>query len=453
MNWTYLGHAMWLVEVEGLRLLFDPLLADTHHCGVYELVPRRRLDEAALRPDVLLISHRHPDHFDVRSLDRLARRFPEAVVLTPDRLVMWAARELGFSRVREVGVGEGIDLEVARLVTTTSLARDEWGAMVHSRHGVVWNQVDTVLRDAAQVKAVTADALAALGADAVDLALVRWQPMYEIAAQLGHRTDFPYETYATLLEQIAAVQAGHVVPSANGAAHAGAFSWLDSLAFPVSPQRFVRDFAEIDPQADASIPAPGDRYRIRDHGVVHERGGNASLVLEVESRPDPRRYHPSSIPPVVDHNPGGYDEAITRPRIRRWIHEDLRDGLARVARGAKEAPLRMLLEVVFESVTERYTLVIDGDGATVHERDEPEWDALNVVAGSLLWEVVQGRRSWGDVLLAGALRGWTRAYRVGAGGLQRLDVASLFVYYGLSYDVSVRRAVAWEVQTVLAQRS
>lgn len=32
---------MALAEVDGLRLLFDPLLADRHHGGVFEIVPPR----------------------------------------------------------------------------------------------------------------------------------------------------------------------------------------------------------------------------------------------------------------------------------------------------------------------------------------------------------------------------------------------------------------------------
>lgn len=440
---------MWLVEVEGLRLLFDPLLEPTHHCGVYELVPPRELDVPALRPDVVLVSHRHPDHFDVPSLHRLARAFPDALVITPDPLVMWAAQELGFARVQEVGPEQGLDLEVARLVTTPSLAKDEWGAMLGSRHGVAWNQVDTVLRDAAHVKTVRDDALSALGRSELALALVRWQPMHEVAAQLGHATAFPYSTYATLLDQIEAAGAAHVVPSANGASHTASHRWLDHIAFPVSPSRFARDFAARAPQAKVSLARTGDRYRIRDGVVVHEPGGADQLVRSRSNQPDPRRYHPLSVPPLTDPNPGGHPEARTRPVVRRWITQELAPALARVYPSLKARhELRFVVEVVFETCTESYTLMVSASGCVVQARDEPDWDALVAVAGSLLWEVIDGRRSWGDVLLAGALRGFTRAYEVGGQGLSKLPVAPTFLYYALPYDESVRRAVVWEVNQV-----
>ncbi|HWB81460.1 MAG TPA: MBL fold metallo-hydrolase, partial [Nannocystaceae bacterium] len=105
MELCYLGHAMWLCEAAGLRLLTDPLLAATHHCGVFEVVPRREVDAAALRADFVLVSHRHPDHFDVASLDRLAQLDPDSVVVTSDELVAWAARALGFTSVRVVAPG------------------------------------------------------------------------------------------------------------------------------------------------------------------------------------------------------------------------------------------------------------------------------------------------------------------------------------------------------------
>ena len=62
---TASGTATWLVEVDGLRLLFITLLEDLHHGGVFEVYPPRAIDAAALRPDFILVSHRHPDHFDI----------------------------------------------------------------------------------------------------------------------------------------------------------------------------------------------------------------------------------------------------------------------------------------------------------------------------------------------------------------------------------------------------
>ncbi|MCA9710253.1 MAG: MBL fold metallo-hydrolase, partial [Myxococcales bacterium] len=163
MDWSCLGHAMWLVEAAGLRLLCDPLLGPEHHGGVFETVPRRRVRAEALRPDFVLVSHRHPDHFDVPSLHQLARLDPDAVVVTPDRLVAWAARALGFRTVHVLPPGQHVALDGVRLVTTPSLGPDEWGVMIAADGAVGWNQVDAVLRDAEHVARVRDEALGALG--------------------------------------------------------------------------------------------------------------------------------------------------------------------------------------------------------------------------------------------------------------------------------------------------
>ena len=67
---TYLGHATVLIELDGVRLLTDPVLGR-------RLGPLRRLgptpDPAAIGPvDGVLISHGHPDHFDGASLRAIA---------------------------------------------------------------------------------------------------------------------------------------------------------------------------------------------------------------------------------------------------------------------------------------------------------------------------------------------------------------------------------------------
>jgi hypothetical protein len=177
---------MWLVEAGPLRLLCDPLLGPEHHCGVFETVPRRSVHAEGLRPDFVLVSHRHPDHFDVPSLHRLARLDPEVVVLTPDALVAWAARTLGFRTVHEVPPGQRVELDDVRLVTTPSLGRDEWGVVIAADGAVGWNQVDSVLRDATHVRQVLDVALPAVEAECVDFAVVAADAGDRCGARAAH---------------------------------------------------------------------------------------------------------------------------------------------------------------------------------------------------------------------------------------------------------------------------
>ena len=69
MRLTLVGHATVLIELDGVRLLTDPLLRD--RTLVLRAEPRE-LDPAWSRElDAVLLSHFHRDHYDPRSLRRL----------------------------------------------------------------------------------------------------------------------------------------------------------------------------------------------------------------------------------------------------------------------------------------------------------------------------------------------------------------------------------------------
>jgi hypothetical protein len=426
-----------MAEAAGLRILCDPLLGPSHHAGVFEVVPRRALVAEALRPDFILVSHRHPDHFDVPSLHRLVRLDPDAVVVTPDPLVAWAARRLGARAVRELPPGHRVDLDGAALVTTPSLAPDEWGVMLATADGAAWNQVDTVLADPGHVRRVARAALDALGAADLALALVRWQPLLEVAAQLGRRAAFPYHDYAELLAAAAATGARAVVPSAAGEAHAAACTAMNQRVYPVAEPRFLRDLAALSPRTRGLPCSLGARYRVRAGEVACEPGDPALLVRL--GGDDPRRFAPLELPPVRDPGLADVAEATQRADVERWVRGPLADGLAR----ALPRGLRCALEVRCAAAVDVYTLTAGGPVARALDDD---WDALTLIAGSPLWEVLQARRHWGDVLLAGALRACTRAYQIDERGLHALPIGEIFLYHGLAYDESVRRAVVRQVE-------
>jgi L-ascorbate metabolism protein UlaG (beta-lactamase superfamily) len=68
---TWLGHASWLVQLDGVSLLVDPVLSE-------RIVPRIRRNvapglsfEGLPRIDAALVSHSHYDHLDLPTLERL----------------------------------------------------------------------------------------------------------------------------------------------------------------------------------------------------------------------------------------------------------------------------------------------------------------------------------------------------------------------------------------------
>jgi L-ascorbate metabolism protein UlaG (beta-lactamase superfamily) len=115
---TYVGHATVLIELDGIRILTDPVLM--RHLG-----PLRRRGPtpvpAELDPiDAVLISHAHPDHFDRASLAALGQ---DPLVIVPSGLGPAAAR-IG-RRTREVGVNDRVDLGPVR-VTAVPARHGRW---------------------------------------------------------------------------------------------------------------------------------------------------------------------------------------------------------------------------------------------------------------------------------------------------------------------------------------
>lgn len=95
----YVGHATVLIELDGARLLTDPVLRSR----IWHLRRRVPLDRAGLgRIDAVLVSHLHFDHLDLPSLRLLER---DVILVVPR-----GARRLvrAFPDVREVDVGDEV---------------------------------------------------------------------------------------------------------------------------------------------------------------------------------------------------------------------------------------------------------------------------------------------------------------------------------------------------------
>ena len=95
----YVGHATVFVDLDGVRLLTDPLLRN-------RVAHLRRSTPVAARTrrgvDAVLISHAHYDHLDLPSLEKLGKKIP---VVVP-RGLGGLLRKRRFESVIEVEVGE-----------------------------------------------------------------------------------------------------------------------------------------------------------------------------------------------------------------------------------------------------------------------------------------------------------------------------------------------------------
>jgi len=102
---AFLGHATVLIELDGVRLLTDPLLRG-HVAHLRRQVPPVDLSVLAgrARPDAVLISHLHRDHLDLASLRLLGLNTSLLVPAGASGLL----RRGGFTDVTELSAGEAI---------------------------------------------------------------------------------------------------------------------------------------------------------------------------------------------------------------------------------------------------------------------------------------------------------------------------------------------------------
>ncbi|MBS1870784.1 MAG: MBL fold metallo-hydrolase [Actinobacteria bacterium] len=140
---TWLGHATVLLELDGTRLLTDPLLrAHVAHL-------RRHAPLVTVAPvDAVLISHAHHDHLDRPSLRTLARAETAAVAPRGTGALL---RDLPFGRVHELRAGEQVAVGGATVAAVRAWhpTRRFPGRDVHDALGYlvarIWFAGDTAL--------------------------------------------------------------------------------------------------------------------------------------------------------------------------------------------------------------------------------------------------------------------------------------------------------------------
>jgi len=100
---TWLGHSTVVIDVDGTRLVTDPVLRRR----IFHLRRAAAIEPGALGAlDGILVSHSHFDHLDVPSLSRLPRSLS---VVCPTGIGQLLRRR-GFEQVHEVGPGEIVEV-------------------------------------------------------------------------------------------------------------------------------------------------------------------------------------------------------------------------------------------------------------------------------------------------------------------------------------------------------
>jgi L-ascorbate metabolism protein UlaG (beta-lactamase superfamily) len=140
----YFGHACLLVEHAGRSVLLDPLIPQgAREPGVFGLA------DLPERIDLALVTHAHPDHFDIETLVRLRPRVARIAVprsrgqLIGDVSLRRVLLELGYRDVVELDSGDRVDVgdDDGEVVALPFLG--EHGDVLHGSKAIYWVRFGT----------------------------------------------------------------------------------------------------------------------------------------------------------------------------------------------------------------------------------------------------------------------------------------------------------------------
>jgi L-ascorbate metabolism protein UlaG (beta-lactamase superfamily) len=253
---TWLGHATALVELEGKRVLFDPVWSErvspSQSFGPRRLHPVPLALDALPPLDAVVISHDHYDHLDMRTIRRLAasRQVPFLVPLgVGAHLERWGIPP---ERIVELDWEESATL--AGLAFTATAARHFSGRRRPGENGTLWASWVVAGRDRRVFYTGDSgyfDGYAAIGA--------AHGPFDATLIQVGAYSPYWPDIHMTPEEGVAthlAVGGGLLVPVHWGTFNLALHSWSEPV------ERVLKDAAERGVRV--AVPRPGQLLDLDD---------------------------------------------------------------------------------------------------------------------------------------------------------------------------------------------
>jgi L-ascorbate metabolism protein UlaG (beta-lactamase superfamily) len=255
---TWLGHATVLIELDGVRLLTDPVLRN--RVGpLVRIAPR--VDAGALGSvDCALISHMHADHADLPTLRALRRSGP---VVAPHGSRSWLATR-GVPEVIELRAGEETRTGEVRIIATSAShdgrrrpfgpTADSIGYLIRGSRTVYFAGDTDLFLSMTELRGL------------VDVALL---PVWGWGSRLGEGHLDPAS---------AAAAASLIAPAVAIPIHWGTLALGRPARRAADPRRPARDFvafaSRYAPAVDVRVLSPGDRTLLSD-APQHRRSRNS----------------------------------------------------------------------------------------------------------------------------------------------------------------------------------
>lgn len=425
MEIDVIGHASLLVRTNDIVALMDPVLWDPHQEGLFDVFPKRDVLHALIpKYNLLVISHHHLDHFDIRSLSSLSKTTP--VLIPADPLMERLLREIGYSKIRSLNDFTEITIGSTRIFATRSEYRvPELGFVISDSTGTVWNQVDSC------VTSKTVEAVLSRFPQ-IDLLIASWQPMLEDAFQTNKSLSFPYDAYGETLYNIGLVRPRLLVPGANAFCYNGGSEWMNSVVFPCTRERFLSDVKMVSGDADEILAAaadPGDKILVSNGDCKVVEGG-----CRFVQRRDCDRSRLDFKPVVVDgrmrdENCDGIPTAVLLSTATKIIEDDLTDFIVNQSvRFSEHRRWKVVHQItlippegtsLMQSTPVSWSIDFSSELPTIRKGRNPLSNIFTYITASALYGLSKGSRGWDYAYLGGYYRTFGKLYAVTPTGINK----------------------------------
>ena len=426
MKTTLISHASLLIQTDKTNVLTDPVFFQYlwEECNVH--CPSIDLELNKLPTiDVLNISHRHQDHFDIRTLAYIANSSSilaeDALVLAPhDDILLEVLKELEFKNVTVVEDFKAIEFRDIVLTPTPSLNQQDYfpehGLLVHDGSVTIWNQVDTI---------VSPDIIKYIHRlhGRPDMAHMRYLPLLEGNFCFHNLVELPMEEYSSFLKVAAACRPKFAVPGSAGFRYRDEFKFLNQYSFPTTQEQFLRDLKEFCPDIDSNTFYPGDVATITKEGVKIQREDSDFVKIKNNDEYKIEFKPVLEVPPIITQTKDQNKHEKEWNEVIGFIENQFVEKVANIKAVQTWVEWQVVyqIEVFGLDNSEIWCLDFAGEDASIIKGRVGKINLYEGIACSELYRLIHHDTSWDYVGINGQYRTFKDIYRIRLGEFDKWE--------------------------------